>query len=153
VLPTYVPRDRSEWQGMLVNDTFRPPCDRSERCGLARACVKNLCVACRMDSECGAGEACVLDHCLLAANVHCRSRRECSGEEAFCILSGFSSDPRGNGHMTADCLNARGGTAQREDVPLAKGLPAPPPPVDTSELLDSVRRMAKNGDLKAPDVR
>jgi hypothetical protein len=145
VVPTYFPRDKDEWQGMLVSATLRPYCESSELCGLAGACLENLCGPCRADAQCASGEVCVLDHCLLAANVTCRSRRDCS-DGAPCVLSGFSPDPRGNGQMKSWCNASRGGVPWKmPDLPIVKTGPAPPPPVDTTELVDSVRRIAENG--------
>lgn len=142
---TYFPRDENEWQGMLVGVMDRPYCEKSELCGLAGACVDNLCGPCRTDSQCGPGEVCVLDYCLLSANVACRSRRECFEQGSLCVLSGISSDARGNATMTSRCLAPRGGVAQREeDLPEVKRVPVPRPAVDTLEMVDSVRQLAKN---------
>jgi hypothetical protein len=137
--PEYQPRDKNEWQGMLVNMRMRAMCDTSVECGLAAACLDHLCGPCRADRECGPDEVCVLDHCLLARNTRCRSRRECPGEETFCILSGYSPDPRGNATMVAECHGSSGGTPLPADMKLAEGIPAPPPPVDTLDLMRSVR--------------
>jgi hypothetical protein len=151
-VPVYHPRDKDEWQGMLVNMSMRAMCEASEQCGLAAACINQLCSPCRTDGECAKGELCVLDHCLLAKNVSCRSRRDCSGEEVRCILSGYSSDPRNNAELLAACKEAAGGQAQPPDRIQAKGKPAPRPPVNTAELIGSVREFAKNGGLVPTDV-
>jgi hypothetical protein len=102
-----------------------------------------LCGPCRQDAECADGEICILDHCLLSRNAKCRSRRECAGEEALCILSGYSADPRGNAALTAECRGPRGGQAQPEDWRPPAGLGAPAPPVRSVELMESVRRIAR----------
>ena len=135
----YHPRDPNEWQGMLVNTTLQPECARSEQCGLAMACIEGRCGACRNDAQCDGGEVCVIDHCVPATQVTCRSRRDCAGSESFCILSGYSSDPRGNDEMTAFCQEASGGREQDfADLELPHGVPAEPMPVQPSDLLDSL---------------
>jgi hypothetical protein len=142
--PVYHPRDKSEWQGMLVNMSMRALCKGARSCGLAAACMDGRCGPCATDGQCGDGERCVLDHCVLAPNVHCRSHRDCFGTDALCVLSGYSSDPRGNADMRADCLVPRGGKALPDDLQLSVGIPAPAPEVNAGELMDSVRRAAGN---------
>jgi len=100
--PAYHPRDPAEWQGMLVDLSIHPECERSSDCGLARACRQGHCGPCAQDAECAAGERCALDHCLPGANVRCRSRRECQSGDV-CILTGLSSDPRNNAGLFAAC--------------------------------------------------
>jgi hypothetical protein len=110
------PRPAEEWHGMLVDLAVATTCDETIHCGLALVCRGGTCLPCERDGECEAGMACVLDHCVAKERVSCRLRKEC-GEKAACILSGYSSDPRGNGDMRAYCL------------PHASGLPRPPEPV------------------------
>jgi len=140
--PVYHPRDKSEWQGMLVNMSMRALCKGARSCGLAAACLDGQCGPCATDGQCGDGERCVLDHCVLAPNVHCRSHLDCSGDGALCVLSGYSSDPRGNASMRADCVVPRGGKALPDDLQLSVGIPAPAPALNAGELMDSVRRAA-----------
>jgi hypothetical protein len=120
------PRDPSEWQGMLVEMSVRAYCEDSASCGLAAACVKNLCGPCESDSDCAPREVCVLDHCLKRDNVRCRRRRDCASRDEYCLLTGFSPDPRGNGEMRAICQSERGGTWLGDRKPPA------PRPVDSS---------------------
>jgi hypothetical protein len=87
----YEERPPAEWQGMPIDRTITPPCESSERCGLARACINGVCTACHADSDCAAPEACVLGHCVLQTLLHCHSRSECCSDE-LCVLSGYSSD-------------------------------------------------------------
>src|SRR4029079_17336818 len=61
-VPVYFPREKGEWQGMLVNMTLRAQCDTSSRCALAAACLDGLCGPCSHDRECADSEVCVLDH-------------------------------------------------------------------------------------------
>jgi hypothetical protein len=105
--PSYHPRDPAEWTGMLVDLRFQPPCENSENCGLARACVEGVCTACNIDRHCARNEVCIWDHCLVAANVSCRTTRDCRGDAAACIFTGYSEDPRGNAEMKSVCV-ARG---------------------------------------------
>jgi hypothetical protein len=104
------PRDPSEWQGMLVDLDSMAPCDTTERCGLAMVCHSGKCGPCVVDEHCAMGEVCVLDHCVLQDNAHCRSYRDC-GDGELCVLSGYSSDPRGNAEMLARCQHATMGGA------------------------------------------
>lgn len=111
--PRYHPRSPDEWQGMLVDLNARPPCDVSERCGMALACIDERCSPCSHDSHCGEGEVCVLDHCAKAALVSCRSRRNCPSAD-LCILSGYTGGtPRGNEDMRAYCAGSGGSAMQR----------------------------------------
>jgi hypothetical protein len=98
----YKQRPPGEWEGMLVDLTKAPPCERSSDCQMALACVNGHCTACESASTCAAGETCVLDHCVLSELVACRSTRDC-GERGRCLLSGYSNDLRGNGEMHAVC--------------------------------------------------
>jgi hypothetical protein len=136
--PVYHPRPPDEWQGMLVNTAMQAICDRSERCGLAMACLSGRCGPCQRDHECASGEACVLDHCLALGNVGCRSARSCRGPEELCVLTGYSNDPRGNASMRSLCQSSRGGRPQRpEDFPTQPASPVPyaPTPVSPTDLL------------------
>lgn len=142
--PVYHPRDKSEWQGMLVDMSMRALCRGARSCGLAAACLDGQCGPCASDDQCADGERCVLDHCVLAANVHCRSHRDCTGPDALCVLSGYSTDPRGNADMRAECLVPRGGQGLPDDLRLSAGIPAPAPALDTGALMDTVRRAAGN---------
>jgi hypothetical protein len=112
---TYASRPSGEWQGMPIDLTRSPPCDASEHCGLARACVNGVCTACDDDSDCTSSEGCVLGHCVQKSLMHCRSKRDCGADE-MCILSGYSSDARGNESMTSVCNPSSGGKEQRELV-------------------------------------
>jgi len=143
-VPVYHPRAEREWQGMRVDMSMRALCEGAKSCGLAAACLEHQCGPCDSDDQCGDGEVCVLDHCLIAENVQCRSRRDCPGSEALCVLSGYSSDPRGNGEMRAYCLEPKGGVALPTDLRLPEGLPAAPPPVDGSALLEAVQKHVGN---------
>jgi len=114
------PRPAGEWQGMLVDLSQRQVCEASSYCGFALACLDDgACGACQRDDQCAGGEVCVLDHCVLAANAGCRSRRDCAGEgdDALCVLSGLTGgEARGNGAMTSYCQASRGGIAQDPTV-------------------------------------
>jgi hypothetical protein len=136
--PRYHPREPSEWQGMLVNTSAQAQCDTSARCGLAMACLRETCGPCVADSECSSGEVCVLDHCVLRERAECKSRRECPGD-ALCTLSGYSSDPRGNRELVAQCTPTSGQGRQPEATELIRGLPARPPEVSGMELLEQAR--------------
>ena len=142
VVSVYHPRNKSEWQGMLVDMSNRALCKGARSCGLAAACLDGQCGPCETDGQCGDGERCVLDHCVLAPNVHCRSHTDCSSAGARCELSGYSSDPRGNADLRADCLVPKDGKALPDDLQLPVGIPAPAPEVNGGELMDSVRRAA-----------
>jgi hypothetical protein len=115
----YHPRDQGEWQGMLVDVSVRATCETSALCGLALACVKNLCSPCESDSDCALREVCVLDHCVRRDKVACRRRTDCGSADEYCVLTGFSSDPRGNRDMRAVCQAAHGKTwlGNRETPP------------------------------------
>jgi len=114
----YHPRDSAEWQGMRIDLRFQPACENSDSCGLAKACVNGRCGPCRVDRDCAKGESCVWDHCLRDGNIECRSTRDCSGNGAKCIYTGYSPDARGNGEMKALCVS------------LGKPPPLPPREVD-----------------------
>ena len=114
-------RSAQEWQGMLVSKDTHPLCDTSERCGLALACRNWQCGPCGRDAHCAAGEICVLDRCLLAANVGCRSSRDCNGEKNLCMLTELSPEARGNRNLRSLCFSEVRVPTQEE----ANRLPAP----------------------------
>jgi hypothetical protein len=131
------PRDPDEWQGMLVSKDRRQVCRTSSQCGMALACgTDQQCGPCRTDSDCALGEGCVLDHCLPVAAIACHRRRDCPGQETICVLSGLSSDSRGNGAMKSECIATTGG----REVPTGEAHyePAGEPPVSPTTLLDSL---------------
>lgn len=99
----YAPREAGEWQGMLVNLSLQASCDESSRCGLGMACNLGRCGPCSGDGDCASGERCVLQHCIPEENAHCRSRHDC-GDTNLCVLSGYSSDARGNAETSSFCL-------------------------------------------------
>lgn len=144
----YKPRPENEWQGMLVDLATQPPCLDGAYCGLARACIAEVCTACERDSDCGGSEVCVLDHCLLATQVGCRSTRECPND-SVCMLSGYSSDPRGNAAMNASCVSRSGGAAWSQDIPAERaevpGAPRPAKAFD-GELARARKLRAAQGD-------
>ncbi len=123
------PRPPHEWQGMQVHLEDLPTCNA--HCLAPFACVHGQCMPCSRDLECESGEACVLDHCLISANVGCRSVSDCP-EDSLCVLSGYrrfgpndaipeAISYRGNEEMTAFC-RANGGSGERggdsgEDIP------------------------------------
>jgi hypothetical protein len=134
------PRDPGEWQGMLVDLSRRPPCGQSARCGMALACREDgLCGPCRTDGDCAVGEGCVLDHCVPSAQVGCRRRADCAGEDAVCLLTGYSADPRGNAGMRSECLEKKGGRDRTAGEPEPHFEPAPEPEVNPTRMLDSLR--------------
>jgi hypothetical protein len=115
------PRAAEEWQGMRVMKN-QPRCETSATCGLATACGEGgQCGPCRNDGQCLSGERCALDHCVPAAPVACRSMHDCKSGE-LCVLSGYTSDARGNAGMTARCIGQDGGSDAPPEV-----IPAPPP--------------------------
>jgi hypothetical protein len=124
--PVYHPRPAEEWQGMLVDLSLQPGCDRPDGCGLAMACIAGRCGPCRIDGECAAGESCVLDHCVPGAGVGCRSVSDCA-EDEVCVLSGYSPGPRGNDALTAYCQTRSGGVEDEDE-------PRPEPPFDAQPI-------------------
>lgn len=104
-----------EWQGMRVVPGTLPWCDRPDGCGLALACVDGRCAPCEEDDECAAGEVCAVQHCVRQQLANCTTVREC-GPRELCVLSGYSSDARGNLEMTAECLDITGGRRQTEEL-------------------------------------
>ncbi len=140
-LPGVISRASDEWQGMPV-DEQQAQCDTSERCGLATACIAGRCGGCSADRDCASSEACVLDHCVRSELVACRSRSECRGDE-LCVLSGISSDARGNGDMRAYCQGAKTEIAQTRETYETNartrvGIAAPPREVTPQALLDTL---------------
>lgn len=142
------PRAESEWQGMLIDVAVRPPCESTESCQLALACVESTCGPCQADGECGAGERCVLDHCLLRENAGCVNARDCPQGE-LCMIVSDGSDAlrhvRGNLFLRSLCTTdgyAQGSPQpfgeepevyQAEDPPALLG-PAPNVAIDTLQL-------------------
>jgi hypothetical protein len=107
----FFPRDPGEWQGMLIDSSVQPPCELSEYCGLARACVDGLCTRCTADSQCAQGEGCVLDHCVRQELIGCQRAADC-GSGGLCLLSGYTGGTaRGNEDMRAYCSGNGGGIA------------------------------------------
>jgi hypothetical protein len=132
---SYHPRDKKEWQGMLVNLAQPQVCEVSAHCGDALACRDGRCGPCVDDGECEKGESCVLDHCVLSNRVACRTREECRhlGDEALCILNGLTGgDPRANADTSAHCSSGVGGSMETETAeviePEALGQPGPATP-------------------------
>lgn len=103
-------RDPAEWQGMRINMDRLASCGESGICGMALACVGGKCVPCTSDDECESGEVCSLDHCVLESQADCRSFKDC--DAGLCLLTGYSSDPRGNIGMKAYCSTDKGGFVQ-----------------------------------------
>jgi hypothetical protein len=138
--PRFAARPDGEWKGMLVNLNAAPPCETSAGCGLARACKDSRCVACSSDMDCATGEACVLDHCVRSEQVSCRERQDC-GPDSVCMLSGYSTDLRGNRDMQTLCSDRSSGadrSAARTPVAVhPRGAPGPAPYAD---LFESARR-------------
>ena len=113
--PNFHPRPKDEWQGMLIDMNLRPMCERTEQCGLGLVCREEHCLPCLRDGECEPNESCVLDHCVRTEFVGCHSRRDCD-DEGFCVLTGYSADPRGKEKMKAKCLNSFGGHEDEDDT-------------------------------------
>ena len=105
--PDYFPRPKSEWQGMKIDMTLRPFCDETAQCALGLVCREEHCLPCLKDDECLADEVCVLDHCVRHELAECTQKADC-GEEELCVLTGYSSDPRGNSSMRAVCSKTVG---------------------------------------------
>jgi hypothetical protein len=147
--PRWKERTAGEWQGMLVDLNATPYCEESSLCGLARSCKNNTCTFCERDSECASGEFCVMDHCLLSSLVECRKKSDC-GERGACILSGYSSGPRGNQDMKSYCIDLAGGIASKPssvEVPAKdtrKSLP-------DDHLLERARQASKSSSLNGTD--
>jgi hypothetical protein len=137
--PQYHPRDPAEWQGMLVNMAMRPTCENSALCGLATACIENRCGPCEADGDCGRGEVCVLDHCVKKDHVTCRRRADCQSD-ALCVLTGYSSDPRGNADMKALCQPNHGPTLWLASAWRERRKSAPPaaPPSSAAPVQQTV---------------
>ena len=147
--PRATPRALTEWQGMLQDDGGWP-CERTASCGLARACVDALCVACREDAECLGSEVCVLGHCLLAELAGCRSRIDCEAEQ-LCVMSGYSADARANGDLRSACLETRGAASNPFSPPRPpedenRGPLAPVPNQDLLERLREGMQRVDGGD-------
>lgn len=149
--PRYKARDPGEWQGMLVDLARQSLCNREDGCGLAMACLTDRCGPCERDGQCARGEVCVLDHCLIAANVACRSRGDCPSE-ILCQLSGYSSDPRGNRNLFSRCRPSSGGEWQsHSEPPKLVGAPSPPrAPIDSSLLTQELEREFRASGAASP---
>lgn len=104
--PRLKERSAGEWQGMLIDMAEEPPCESSNDCSLARACLDGKCTGCSSDAECLGHERCVLDHCVLVKLVSCTTSRDCTEPDGVCILSGYSYDRRGNADMRSFCPSA-----------------------------------------------
>lgn len=141
--PNHKSRDPSEWQGMLVDVATRAVCRESQYCGMALACIDGLCSPCEADSQCDSNESCVLDHCVRKGFVGCRTRRDCPSSH-LCVLTGYSSDARGNSEMRSLCIGEAGATPVEALRPgglekVDRGT-AHPEAVTVDDLLDSLRR-------------
>lgn len=131
-------RPLDEWQGMRVSINEYADCSENGVCGLALACIDGRCEPCKAESDCIIGESCVLDHCVPERNVECSSRRDCPDEE-LCVLSGYSTDARGNSTMTATCLNPRSGVEQDPDsIEQPTIVEASPRPMRMRRLRDAI---------------
>jgi hypothetical protein len=130
-------RPASEWQGMQVDASMQATCGTADGCGLAMACHGERCGPCAADSECASGEICVLEHCLRRELANCRSSGDCGGEER-CLLSGYSSDPRGNADLRAICLEDRGGRIEVPEERRWSPVPGGKVPISPSDLLQSL---------------
>jgi hypothetical protein len=137
--PRWAPRPAEEWQGMLINLNITPPCSSTGDCGLARACIEQKCQPCARDEHCAAGEACVLQHCISQELVECRHTVEC-GKDAKCILSGYSSEPRGNEGTRSYCNSNFSGGQMVTLEPLPKRSSFVPLPTD--RLIEEARPAA-----------
>jgi hypothetical protein len=134
-----VARPASEWQGMLIDLSVRPYCEKSDQCGMARACRGNACINCVADGDCAGGEVCVLDQCVVQSLAACRRAADCKSGE-LCVLSEYSADPRGNTGMRAFCQSSRGGRPPTE--PQLRQGEYQAPPVRIDELTDQLHRDA-----------
>lgn len=142
--PRFAERPEGEWQGMLVNLNASPPCTSSAVCSMARACIDSRCTACAADSDCSSGEACVLDHCVPSENVTCRDRQDCASD-SLCMLSGYSSEPRGNGEMRTLCSDPHSGAVKHANtriVPRVMAEETGTRAAPYAELIENARRFA-----------
>jgi hypothetical protein len=146
--PRWFPRAPDEWQGMYVDLDMAPSCNESVDCGLALACVKGHCTACRRDDDCARGEGCSIDHCLPLNALECRRRGDCD-EHHLCMLSGISPDPRGNETMRSTCV-AIGAPPEPAPAPTDIAPIGPPnpnpsagPPLADEELLSAARNVRR----------
>jgi hypothetical protein len=142
--PRFVERPAEEWQGMRVIDDVRPMCKETAGCGGGLTCLPDgTCGACVRDDQCLGDEVCALDHCLKRANATCRRKADCdqSSGRSLCVLSGYSEDPRHNADMRSECSADNGPprTLKARPVFVSDRPPAPPPDVDSQQLLDSLR--------------
>src|SRR5690606_14448745 len=91
--------------GMLQEPGEVWPCpEHAIGCGMARACVDDLCTPCIADGECLASELCVLGVCLVQELVGCQSSADCLQGEV-CMMSGFTPlDDRNNRDLKSKCV-------------------------------------------------
>jgi hypothetical protein len=157
--PVLHTRPESEWQGMLVDLSLQAICEETDRCGLAMSCRENLCGPCSYDEDCGRGESCVLDHCVRSPNVSCRVSQDCGGD-SLCVLSGYSTDARGNEDMSSYCQSGDGGAEPDPDrydqdlLALVPGPDADPRPVSITELRDVLEEDPEEGlELEETEIR
>lgn len=140
--PRWATRPPEEWQGMLINLNITPPCTASSECGLARACIGGRCMPCEQDQQCAAHEACVLQHCVARELVECRTAAECDADSK-CILTGYSSEPRGNEGTRAYCQSAKGGVEGEEVIERPeRPQPGEAHPNPTDALFQAARQAA-----------
>jgi hypothetical protein len=134
--PRFQTRAPGEWDGMQINLNVTPPCDTSAICGLARACVGGVCSGCKRDDDCVRGENCVLDHCVKNELIECRGTKDCTA--GVCILSGYSSTPRGNDGMKAYCVDNAGGS-QPPPAPVGPPIKDTRPSLPDDDLMKAAR--------------
>lgn len=135
------PRGKDEWPGLRIKpEDPKPPCIESSRCGLARACLNGKCIGCSLDHDCAESEVCVLQHCVLEENTKCTSRSQC-GKDEYCVLSGYSSDARGNENMLAFCQSLDGGLPDSSPRTFQVPGERQEPPVKYEDLLERVRSL------------
>lgn len=138
----YFSRAETEWQGMLVNKTYRAICSKTADCGLGLSCLDDAkCGPCRTDGDCLVGESCALDHCVTRSKASCRVAADCKQGE-LCVLSSYSQGLRGNSDMRAYCLPPTGESNAEvltEVVPLGPVASAAVVPADLLHALKSSR--------------
>lgn len=155
-------RNEAEWQGMIAERDDVWPCIEGA-CTKARACIEGQCLPCAADSECSESELCVLGSCVPESQVECQQKDDCADEDAFCVLSGYTSlDPRGNSDMRAYCLRPVGGSpdkAPREHQPLPQeepariasaGVPARPGDTPTERAAGLLDRVLREHETEPP---
>lgn len=140
-VPRWYPRPTEEWQGMLVNLNITPPCDSSATCGLGRACILSKCMPCELDEQCASGEVCVLEHCLHKEFAACRRAAECQSHSK-CVLSGYSSGPRGTEDTHSDCVSPLSGAEHGPRPPITAPAPDTRASLPEDDLLKSAHEAA-----------